>query len=315
VNISLNVSWSENATTIAGQSNGASGSSTAFLNDPTGMTITTDDILYVADRTNDRVVIVNLITATVIGTIGSGLGSNINQFNQPTDLFIIQNSLYVLDKSNYRLQMWSTNGTNPSTLVPTGSFGYDLYDYMFIDKYSNIYISSFAVNKVIRFAPNSSAYVTVAGTGSAGSQLNQLYFPYGIYVDDNLTLYVADYNNNRIQMWKYGASTGLRVAGDGTAGSSLMQVYYPTAIIVDINGYMYILEDGNVRVVRWAPNSTIGVCIAACTLTTGANPNQIINPYSIAFDRYGSLYVTDSNNNRVQKFEILYNQSKNLKIS
>jgi sugar lactone lactonase YvrE len=250
---------------------------------------------------------VDLTTSIVIGIIGAGYGSAINQFGYPTDVFITGTSLYVLDRINNRTQTWSTNGTNPSTIIKSASLVNGAY--MFIDKYGNIYVSDWNHGTVIRFAPNSSVSVTVAGNGTNGNQLNQLNDPYGIYVDDNLTLYVADYTNNRIQMWTYGASFGHTVAGNGSAGSSLTQLNNPDPIIVDINGYMYIGDYGNNRILRWAPNATSGVCIAACTGASGIKANQLNGPSSLAFDSNGSLYICDYLNNRLQKFQILNNQS------
>ena len=157
--------------------------------------------------------------------------------------------------------------------------------------------------------------VIIAGTGSSGAQSNRLNSPYGIFVDDNRTLYIADYGNHRIQMWKYGALSGSTVAGTGTSGPSLTQLDNPSAVVVDTNGYMYIVDTENERILRWPPNSTSGVCIAACTGTSGTSTNKLNWPSALAFDSDGSLYVCDLDNNRIQKFQILDNQSKNPMIS
>ena len=312
-NLPSNATWAQNATTVAGQADGTSGSSTNYLDSPHTITISTDNILYVTDVNNNRVVMVNLTSSTVIGTIGSGPGSGITQFNGPGDLSTSQQFLYVLDTNNYRIQKWSTNGTNPSTVPGANTFGTS--DFMFIDKFGNLYISDIDNSQVSRFAPNSSVPVRIAGDGTAGSQSNQLNTPYGLYVDDNLTLYIADGYNNRIQMWKSGASVGSTVAGNGQSGTSLRRVSAPGEIVVDINGYMYIADSANYRIVRWAPNSTIGVCIAGCTFTSGTNANQLGWPTSLTFDDCGSLYVTDMANNRVQKFQILNNQCNTIAFS
>jgi hypothetical protein len=55
--------------------------------------------------------------------------------------------------------------------------------------------------------------VTVAGGNGDGIDLNQLYMPWGLYVDDEQTVYVADWGNHRIMEWKYGATCGRVVAG------------------------------------------------------------------------------------------------------
>jgi sugar lactone lactonase YvrE len=306
-NVPSSATWAVNATTVAGKANGTSGSSNSSLYYPFGITIPTDGILYIADSMNCRIVMVNIITSTVSGIFGS-IGSASNQFDLPIDVFITGTSLYVLDNGNIRIEKWSSNGTNPSIVIGTASIAYG--SCMFIDGYGSIYVSDSTNDTVKRVTSNSSSFVTIAGNGTFGNSANQLTGPNGIYVDNNLTLYIADTGNSRIQMWKHGATSGYTVAGTGTAGSSLAQLSYPQALIVDINGYMYIADTNNNRILRWAPNATSGVCIAGCAGTTsGTRANQFYHPVDLAFDNNGSLYISDHFNNRIQKFQILNNQS------
>jgi sugar lactone lactonase YvrE len=150
----------------------------------------------------------------------------------------------------------------------------------------------------------------VAGTGVAGASNNQLYSPRGIFVNQNGTIYIADFENHRIMKWYLGATSGIMVAGNGTSGTSSTQLDYPTQVIVDKNDYMYISEYGNSRITRWPPNWNYGECIAGCTGTTGISSTQLNGPNSLTFDSNGSLYVCDTYNNRIQKFQILSNNSK-----
>ncbi|CAF4226308.1 unnamed protein product, partial [Adineta steineri] len=264
VNVSYTAVWAENAITVAGLSNGTAGKSNTTLNSPRGLGISSDDILYIAEWNNARIVVVNLTSLQVINIFGSGPGSAIGQFNHPYDVMIVNQSLYVYDSSNQRIQQWSRNGTNPSTIL-TGTFGLGFHE--FKDKNNNLYISVYYSNVVVRFAPNSQVAITIAATGVARSLSNQLNSPNGIYVDDNLTLYIAEHKNHRISMWKYGSLSGITVAGTGIAGSSLQQLNEPTDVVVDPYGYMYITEEGNNRIVRWKLGSDSGICIAACTGT------------------------------------------------
>ncbi|CAF1612187.1 unnamed protein product [Didymodactylos carnosus] len=56
---------------------------------------------------------------------------------------------------------------------------------------------------------------TVAGLNGSGSNLNQLNFPNGIYVDVNYNVFVTDFYNNRVMKWVAGATEGVVVAGGG----------------------------------------------------------------------------------------------------
>ncbi|CAF4201526.1 unnamed protein product, partial [Rotaria sordida] len=147
--------------------------------------------------------------------------------------------------------------------------------------------------------------VVVAGNGTGGTSASQLNGPWGIFVNEEETLYVADHLNHRIQRWDNGASTGVTVAGTGVSGNSLYELSEPIGIVVDSNGYMYIVDYGNSRILRWPPNSNSGECIAACTDIDGNGIDTLDRPFALAFDSYGSLFISDGFNNRVQKFQIL----------
>jgi len=301
-------SWDQNAVTVAGLPNGTSGSSISQLNFPWGIRITNNDVLYISDQNNNRIVVVDLNSINNISIIGSGPGSNTNQFDLPYDLFVTNTSLYVLDKDNNRVQETSLDGSNPSTVLDFRGLAHP--DYLYVTNNGNIYLSDPNDNKVLLFLSNSTNYTMVAGTGVSGSNNTQLNQPYGLFVNENGTIYIADYKNYRIMKWYSGATSGIMVAGDGTSGSKSTQLSHPTQIIVDSNDYMYISESGNSRITRWPPNSTYGECIAACTGTTGTASTQLNEPHSLAFDSDGSLYVSDTGNNRTQKFQILPYNSK-----
>jgi sugar lactone lactonase YvrE len=301
------VNWTQNATTVAGQANGASGSSTAYLNTPEGIFISSDDTLYIADGSNNRIVSKQLNGNTSIKIIGSGPGNNVNQFNYPSDVFSTDTTVYVADSNNSRVQKWSTNGTSPMTTVQISTAAGAMF--LFVDQYDGLYVSQCSRNLVERYT-NFSKNATVAGNGIRGSLATQLGCPLGIFVDGTEALYVADWKNNRIQKWNYGATFGTTVAGNGTSGVGLTTLSGPKSVIVDTNGYMYIVDTGNNRLLKWPPNATTGVCIVACTGGSGIGANQLNSPVDLAFDSNGSIYVSDHANNRIQKFQILNNPSK-----
>lgn len=301
-------SWNQTGITVAGLENGTGGPDPSQLNHPLSLSISDDDILYVGDTENNRIIAVFLNSTTDKFIIGSGPGSAPNELRNPRDLFTTNTSLYILDFSNRRVQKTSLNGSDPITVVNfTSSSG---EQYLYVDDHENIYVSETATHKVLLFLSNGTNYILVAGTGTSGSDNNQLYKPYGIFVNRFGVLYVVDQFNHRIMKWLSGATNGILVAGNGVEGTSSTQLSYPTQIIVDTSEYMYISEARSARVTRWAPNSTFGVCIAACSGITGLTSTQLQGPHSLDFDSHGSLYVTDWDNHRVQKFQILHSNGE-----
>ncbi|CAF2940314.1 unnamed protein product [Rotaria sp. Silwood2] len=217
---------------------------------------------------------------------------------------------------NYRVVKLFKNKTNPITIagingvsgntLNTSTIG--LSYGLFVDSNENLFVSDTNNNRVVRYSSNSSSGMpglVVDGNGTEGSSASQLSSPYGVYVNAVGTLYVADSGNSRIQRWNKGASFGVTVAGTEVSGNSLSQLSYPMGIVVDSNEYMYIVDTGNNRILRWPPNSTSGECIVACTGLSGTEVNMLGMPFAMAFDSYGSLFVSDTINNQVQKFQIL----------
>ncbi|CAF5090336.1 unnamed protein product, partial [Rotaria sp. Silwood1] len=127
--------------------------------------------------------------------------------------------------------------------------------------------------------------ITVAGGNGKGSETNQLYCPYGLYVDDDQTTYVADYDNHRIVEWKSGATNGKVVAGGNRKGDGAHQLNNPLDVIIDKESDSLIISDWmNDRVVRWPRrNGTRGQTIISNTSCGG-----------LTMDDNGYLYVVDA---------------------
>ncbi|CAF3924740.1 unnamed protein product [Adineta steineri] len=311
INLSPRASWNQTGITIIGSPNGTAGSSLFQLSSPYGISIVYNDVLYISDTANDRIVVVDLDHTDNVSFIGSGPGTNLGEFDGPFGISTTNTSLYVIDFGNDRVQKMLLNGSNPIRIP--GITHFNRPHYLFVDNNDNIYLSDTFNHTVLLFLPNSTNGTIVAGGIIYGSNDDQLFFPNGIFVNSNGTLYIADHQNHRIMKWFSGASSGVRVAGNGTGGSSLTQLYLPMDVIVDTNEYMYISDAGNSRVMRWIPNSTYGDCIIGCTGTSGVASTQLNYPVCLAFDSKGSLYVNDYANNRIQKFQYqvpFYNQPK-----
>jgi sugar lactone lactonase YvrE len=308
VNLSPQAAWDQNAVTITGSADGTSGSFPSQLQYPRGISMSRNDVLYISDTNNNRIVIVHLNSTTENVAIGFGLGPGLDQLRWPQDVFVTTSSLYISDSGNHRVQKTSLNGSNATTVANLGELGTP--HYLYVDNNANIYVSDSSRHSVLFFRSNATNFTIVAGTGVEGSNDNQLYRPFGVFAYDVGTIYIADCWNHRIMKWLTGASYGFRVAGDGTHGSSPTQVRYPTQIIFDENEYMYISEGFNGGIIRWAPNANFGLCIVACSGIHGTASTQLNNPHSLAFDSNGSLYVGDHENHRIQKFQNLTYRSE-----
>ena len=286
------------------------------MNQNRGIQIADNNTLYIADKDNHRIVIIlpNSTTAAVI--LGTGSGTGATQFNQPTDVFVTNTSIYVLDANNYRVQRWPKDGSNTTTVAGiTGTAGgstslttFAVSQGIFVDSDGYLYVSDQANDRVLQFPPdstNGTSGAIVAGTGIAGAGPSQLNGPYKIFVDLDKSIFIADQNNHRIQKWFNGACSGVTVAGTGTLGTTDSLLYYPVSVIVDANQVMYIGDQFNNRIHRWLVGDCVGQCLVGCTRTYGPAIYEFYYMQSAAFDSQGALYVSDGANHRVQKFGLI----------
>ncbi|CAF3462247.1 unnamed protein product [Rotaria sp. Silwood1] len=93
---------------------------------------------------------------------------------------------------------------------------------------------------------------TVAGGHGQGNKPHQLFYPYGLYVEDDRTILIADGMNHRIVEWKCDATTGQVVAGGNGQGNGENQLNRPTDVIVDKKtDSVIICDSGNRRIMQW----------------------------------------------------------------
>jgi sugar lactone lactonase YvrE len=170
---------------------------------------------------------------------------------------------------------------------------------------SNVYILAIPLRGgAVDISPNAKWKqngTTVAGGNELGNEMNQLSFPYGLYVDDDQTLYIADCGNNRIMEWKYGATSGKVVAGGNRQGNGLgngtHQLNYPWDVIVNKERDSLIISDsGNKRVVRW-PHRNDGDI-------SGETIIPDVDCHGLTVDENGFLYVVDKGYNEVIRYRM-----------
>lgn len=72
---------------------------------------------------------------------------------------------------------------------------------------------------------------------------------------------------------------------------------------------MFIADSKNHRIIRWELNVPQGICIVGCSATRGNQSDQLAEPKDVAFDSKGNLLVADTENHRVQRFDLFMNAS------
>ena len=194
-----------------------------------------------------------------------------------------------------------------------------------VDASGNMYIACVNDNRVRKIDASTFTITTIAGTGVAGyngdnipatdAELNfKNGFP-GIAVDKLGNVYISDYKNNRIR--KIDAVTKLIttiVNTSGTGGYSgdkglatSAKISGPAGILVDNNGNIYFADNNNSRIRRVDAATKIITTIAGNGIAdfsgdSGEPTNASLNyPEKFAFDSKGVLYIADVYNFRIRE--------------
>jgi hypothetical protein len=265
---------------------------------PYGLFVNTINTLYVVLMSSNYIQVWLEGNTNPTSIISGNISNSYSLFVTSSD------DIYVDNGASYgQVDKWLSNTTSstPAMYVP-------IYCYsLFIDLNNTLYCSLPPLQQVIAKSlddvPNT--LKTVAGTGCAGSTSNMLKSPRGIFVDINFNLYVADCNNDRIQVLQSGQLNAKTVAGNGALET--ITLLRPVSVVLDGDGYLFIVDSNNNRIVGSGPNGFR--CLVGCSGVWGSTSYQLYLPQTMAFDSYGNIFVTDTQNSRIQKFVLASNVS------
>jgi len=159
-----------------------------------------------------------------------------------------------------------------------------------LDGDGNIYVTDYALDRVVKLAPDGSVLAQWGGSGNAVGQFSA---PFGVAVD-GAAIYIVDQLNGRIQKF---STDGSPLATWGAAGAGSGELRTPFGVAV-AGGRVYVADFGNDRVQVFGTDGGVVGAIGS----RGSGDGQFSRPAGVAVDHDGGLYITDHFNDRVQKF-------------
>ena len=181
-----------------------------------------------------------------------------------------------------------------------------------VDAAGNVYIADTYNHRVRKVTP-AGVISTIAGTGSILPPYNgdgiaattaNLNYPYGVAVDAAGNVYIADSYNNRIRKVNTAgiistiAGSGVSgYSGDGAAAISAT-LNNPTGVTVTPTGFVFVADYGNHVIRKIFPSgiiSTVAGTGAAAFSGDGGSAlaATLQNPYDVAVDAGGNIYIAD----------------------
>ncbi|OXM85771.1 S-layer homology domain-containing protein [Paenibacillus rigui] len=300
------------------KSGGGSGSGLGEFYYPKGVTVDVNGNVYVVDSQNHR--IQRLSTAegqwSEWGYRGAVKGEGLGEFAYPNAVAVDKyKNVYVADFGNHRIQKreaatgvwteWKKNG---------GGYGsapgeFDGPADVAVDEDGNVYVADFYNHRIQKLDASTGVWSEWKKSGGgSGNGPGEFNYPSGVAVDHNKNVYVADYGNDRIQ--KLEVATGIWSEwkkNGGGAGSALGEFNKPSGIEVGNDGNVYVADMSNHRIQKLDSATGVWSEWKKNGGGSGSGLGEFNEPYSVAVDNRGNVYVADSMNNRIQK----WNAAKN----
>jgi uncharacterized protein (TIGR03437 family) len=297
----------------------------AQLNHPAGVAVDSAGNLYIADASNNRIrKVSNGVITTVAGNGTQGFSGDGGPATSAQLSFFpgggvavdSAGNLYIADTQNARIRKVSNgvittvagNGTvgfsgdgGPATSaelnLSTSYASPSSYGGIAVDSAGNLYIAdsfNFRVREVSNGIIN-----TVAGGGASlangGPATSAAFEPYGVAVDSVGNLYIADGAilevSNGLINTVAGGSSGSSLGGTGVAVDSASNLY-----IADPKDQLVLKLSGGVE----ATIAGNGTCCFSGD-NGPATSAELYNPFDVAVDSAGNLYIADTKNNRIRQ--------------
>ena len=325
----------------------ASGVPQIPLLEPEGIAVDDDGVLYISDCAAHRIYRVDPsgeVTPLGVGNggldnglAGDGGSASKARFSCPAGLALDHaGNLFVDDHANNRIRMVDASGL-VSTVAGSGPPGVDRGGYegdgglatearlsepigVAFDARGDLFIAD-RDNHVVRMIDIHGVITTVAGTGKSGFSGDgdvaikaDLSDPEYIAVDSHGRVYFTDQLNERIRMIDtHGIIT--TVAGTGEAGyagdggpATAATLNEPYGLAVDTGGNIYVSDSSGARIQMIDTHGIIttvaGTGEAGYAGDGGpATEATLDEPYGLAVDATGNLYIADVGNGVVRMVE------------
>jgi uncharacterized protein (TIGR03437 family) len=300
----------------------------ATLNEPAGVFVDSKGQVFIADTGNGRIRRIGTdgVIQTVAGDSGylpaeDGVQATKTSLRNPLQVTVdAAGVVYFADSSQSRIRKVTSDGII-STVAGTGTNGFageggnaaqaQVYGTsgVAVDPKGIIYIADTTNSRVRRIAL-SGMIQTIAGNGTykfggdgGVATAGLLNAPNTVAMDASGNLYVSDTLNHRVRKI---TSAGIisTVAGNGLPGftgdggpATSAALDTPIGVAVDSSGNLWIADSYNQRI-RKVDSATgiINTVIGGGSTAADGPPTQVglAYPSSLAFDRQGNLYLTET---------------------
>jgi tripartite motif-containing protein 71 len=272
---------------------GKAGTGRGEFNEPRGVAFDAQGNLFVADTKNSR--IQKLSPSGEVLAVWGENGEQPGKFKDPHGIAVgPDGSVYVADTWNHRVQKFDNSGKFLKAWQPDPGFWGPRG--IAVDKSGKVFVTDTGNKRIVSF---NSEGVQIEYWGADGSAPGQLIEPVGIAVNDAGEVVVADTGNHRLQFFN----------NDGTFLREWpvfgWEEFYTEPYVATKGDDVFVTDSFSHRFARYNDNKLTGAWGR-----TGSGPGEFNRPIGIAVAPDGAVVVSDTLNNRLQKFELPGSQEK-----
>ena len=304
---------------------------------PRSVAVRSDGTLIVSDDVNYRILSLDPTGVLTVelkrGTVDPGSGRKVD-LGRPVGIALDgADNLYLTDRNTHRIFRIDRQSGAVTTVAGNREFGYRYDDVaateaslstpvgVALDREGNLYFVEQSSRRVRRVDAKTGQVATVAGSGRTGfsgdgGPATEAAFevPFDVAVDRRGNLFIADTGNHRIRRVDAGTGRISTFAGNGTGGfggdggpAIKAGLHDPFSVTLDRSGNLYIADRGNHRIRRVGGRNRVITTVAGNGRRgfSGdggpAGKASLADPFDVAVDRRGNLFIADTGNKRVRR--------------
>jgi sugar lactone lactonase YvrE len=303
-------STSQPAAVLSGSSVSADAAGGGAFDGPLGVTVDASGNVYVGDSGDNEIqmaIALPVVTSSLAATdpVGKAFSYQITASNDPTS--------YSATGLPPGLALNPSTGAITGTPTASGTYTVEVSGMNQVEGVAADLILTVSAPSQTTYTPfDFSTYAGQLAAGGANGTGSSAQFsgPAAVAVDSNGNVYVADSGNDTIRKISPGGivttlagTAGSPGSTDGTGASARFND--PTGVAVDSSGNIYVADSGNDTIREITPAGVVTTLAGTAGSSgsadgTGASA-RFDDPYGVAVDSSGEVYVSDSGNDTIRK--------------